>query len=717
MKTKSLVILALFFSIFSSLNGQALYVSPDGNDANPGTLELPFKTFNRSVEAIKEAGGKGQVLFRDGIYPFTKTAILNKENCGGGITFQAFPGERPIFTSGIHITNWKKIRSNDPAYRFLPRKARNRVFVAPIPKGLGLVRHLVDRDADWLELGKINVTDWVTTEKWKHGNSVEGQMWDPPDEKTICTFSYSLENFSNTDSALMFTIYTADFELLILPVARIDGQTLITATPGGHRLALPEKGQRHDSQDLAFIHNLVEGITGPGKWACYPESGQLYLWPLQSTAQIFTPSLKEIIRIEGVPKGREAWFAAKSADPPRNIIFDGITFTNCDQAVWENEDASMQHDWGLIDKENALLRFRGAEKCIVRNCTFQKSGSAGIAFDLHAKYNLVENCLFEYLGFEAVRFAGYGIGTMDQNNNNIFRNNEIKKVCEIHHYGAAIILWNSGFNTIANNYLHHFGSRAVLLSAPRSRAFTKNNQPNFPKDRIMQEQAWPMARWFEIPDSALSTVHINRRGNVSFRDAMVGLGDTQLTGLVRDRRCSHFRYSRGNVIEHNVICDGAEKLFGDAIFYITATASGNPNRISENYICNTGTVLSKPNIPFRLIYIDGYSGDFEFNRNVVYRSQFRFEAVAPYAWWGKVDYHGNIFYYVKAGEGEFFGEGNRSLQGNLCIGYGPSDPRKEYLDDYQDILDLLESDQLSGPKPLPGKKELQTELRKILDRF
>ena len=72
----------------------------------------------------------------------------------------------------------------------------------------------------------------------------------------------------------MFSIYTADFELQILPVAVIDGSTLTTTTPGGHRLALPEEGQTHDSGDLAFIHNLIEGLDGPGKFATYPESDE-----------------------------------------------------------------------------------------------------------------------------------------------------------------------------------------------------------------------------------------------------------------------------------------------------------------------------------------------------------------------------------------------------------------------------------------------------------
>ena len=63
-----------------------------------------------------------------------------------------------------------------------------------------------------------------------------------------------------------------------------------------------------------------------------------------------------------------------------------------------------------------------------------------MAFDLLAKNNRIENSLFKYLGFEAIRFAGYGIGQKDENHHNIIRNNA---------YGIALRESN-GCNIINN---------------------------------------------------------------------------------------------------------------------------------------------------------------------------------------------------------------------------------------------------------------------------
>jgi hypothetical protein len=224
---------------------------------------------------IKSAGADVTVLFREGQYYFSESSMLKSIDSGGDgqkISYMAYPGEKPVFTSAVKLTGWRKIESSDPNYRFLAEQARDNVYVTSCPSKQGIVRFLADGNSDWLEAAKININDFVITPKYVHGYSVEGQMWDPPDEKTSALFSKSLENLSNVDSALTFSIYTADFELQLLPVEKIEDNKLTTATPGGHRLALPVEGQRHGSSDLAFIHNLVEGIDKPGTFACYPQS-------------------------------------------------------------------------------------------------------------------------------------------------------------------------------------------------------------------------------------------------------------------------------------------------------------------------------------------------------------------------------------------------------------------------------------------------------------
>ena len=52
------IILALAVSFACFCNAQPYFVSPTGDDANPGTLEKPFGTLQRAQTAARQ---KGQV--------------------------------------------------------------------------------------------------------------------------------------------------------------------------------------------------------------------------------------------------------------------------------------------------------------------------------------------------------------------------------------------------------------------------------------------------------------------------------------------------------------------------------------------------------------------------------------------------------------------------------------------------------------------------------
>jgi hypothetical protein len=74
--------------------GNIYYVSPSGDNNNPGTLSNPWRT---PTKAGSTAQAGDTVIFRGGVY----TGQLTPKNSGnptdGWITFKAYPGEEPIF--------------------------------------------------------------------------------------------------------------------------------------------------------------------------------------------------------------------------------------------------------------------------------------------------------------------------------------------------------------------------------------------------------------------------------------------------------------------------------------------------------------------------------------------------------------------------------------------------------------------------------------------
>ena len=119
------IILVFFFTLtgISAFAQTAdYYVSPTGNDSNPGTLEEPFATFNQariSADALlqKDKGRTNPitVMFRGGTYYLSSTLNLTSSDSGTsslGIVYENYPGETPVFTGGERITGWKSEGNN-----------------------------------------------------------------------------------------------------------------------------------------------------------------------------------------------------------------------------------------------------------------------------------------------------------------------------------------------------------------------------------------------------------------------------------------------------------------------------------------------------------------------------------------------------------------------------------------------------------------------------
>lgn len=117
---ESIVCVILFFcaAAGSSLFAQTadFYVSPTGNDSNPGTIEEPFATFNQarqSADALAQ-NSKGRttpitVMFRAGTYFLQNTVNFTSADSGTstlGIVYENYPSETPVFTGGVQVTGW-----------------------------------------------------------------------------------------------------------------------------------------------------------------------------------------------------------------------------------------------------------------------------------------------------------------------------------------------------------------------------------------------------------------------------------------------------------------------------------------------------------------------------------------------------------------------------------------------------------------------------------
>jgi hypothetical protein len=96
--------LILSFSICTQiLNAQNIYVSVQGNDSNDGSINNPFKTFNKAISVMSP----GNVcIIREGVYE--QSLVVNKNGtAANNLTFQAADGEKVEIRATKKLSGWQ----------------------------------------------------------------------------------------------------------------------------------------------------------------------------------------------------------------------------------------------------------------------------------------------------------------------------------------------------------------------------------------------------------------------------------------------------------------------------------------------------------------------------------------------------------------------------------------------------------------------------------
>ena len=551
------VIAFLIITSCSSGKNMELYVSVDGDDNAGGSLEEPLATIQKAVEVIRELrktgnSGPATIYLRGGRHQLNQTLVLGLqdgysadcepspfEKHGAGeskrqahLTFAAYPGEKPVVSSGIPVTGWQLLES-PPAE--LPANATGKVWVADMPAGLQKFYTLYDGR------GRLN--------RARDAGFVPSK---PGDLRTLHFPEGSLRSWDNITDVEIQIRPSRAWAINMLPLESVDEKTGIartgaTATYGMSKLPQYLLNIMGESAASAWVENVLDELDEPGEWVVNTKTRKIYLWPSDqasdgSPQDILAPATTELIRVEG-----EIDYDGPTDQPVRGIAFSGITFSHADRWAWI-DDADrvgwgMQHDWDMFDRPTAILRFRGAEDCRVTDCHFIATGGSGIRLDLHAQRNRIEDCEFAHLGEAGILLAGYGPGTKDVNHHNDIINNHIHHFSEITWHSPGVWAWQSGHNHIANNYIHHAGYCGVLITC---RVNPVRRRPDGEGGRTV--------RHHEVSDE---------------------VRNSQTRGYENWQLREKYYHSRHNLLEYNEITHAVQKLSDGNGIYVSGAGRGN----------------------------------------------------------------------------------------------------------------------------------------------
>ena len=144
LKSKAFVIIVLL-GISAANCGyckeMAFFVSPQGNDAHPGTKAHPFKTLEAARDAARKSDHNQKIIvwLRAGVYERRKPFKLTAEDSGSlgkPVIYRAWPGEEVRIVGGKLVRGWKPVTDEAVLKRLVP-DAWGRVLQVDL-KTLGL---------------------------------------------------------------------------------------------------------------------------------------------------------------------------------------------------------------------------------------------------------------------------------------------------------------------------------------------------------------------------------------------------------------------------------------------------------------------------------------------------------------------------------------------------------------------------------------------------
>ena len=472
------------------------FISPGGDDANPGTLSQPFKTLEHAVQHVRSIrdqhpGEDITYYLREGTHNLTSTLVLNIEDGARGderVTFAGYQDEQATITSTRLLEGWQLATTDElpdslqglsgsvwvyqnpdivsGKLRFntmfrngqrLPRAASRFLYATPFEDAQSTYRPITQEQIDSGKIYSSSVAEMVS----------EGILGDPkfkPNE--LCAYLFyhddNLKQWDNLEDIEVF-LYTRGMWLQsIRGLKSVDEVNKRAFFNFPSKFSTDFSPLLHDYEYIA--ENALEFMDQEGEWVVNTQTGKVYLMSANQPVDIIVPTSTEIIRVEGEVEGLKQDPNGFTEVPVRNITFSSLRFAYTNRYRWTEQDAGIHSEYDLYDVPAALLRLRGADGVIIEESEFYHAGSSAIRLDLYAQNNTIVNNSIHDLGRGGILLIGYPLGSKDVNRNNLVANNHIYNIGQLEKNGMGIALVQSGYNDVRHNLIHNtpFMGIAVL---------------------------------------------------------------------------------------------------------------------------------------------------------------------------------------------------------------------------------------------------------------
>ncbi len=420
----------------------ALFVSPQGNDANPGTADRPLATPAGARDALRARrarhGGKlpdaGAVItFAAGTYSLAAPLELDARDAGtetAPVVWRAAERTKAIWTGALPLADWRAV--DDPAaLALLPEAAKGHVIQADLPSGVELPGFRGGGCGTPENLQEIPISVFqgetrLELARWPNDAFVRtGENIGVTEKRHDASFCRSgvfkfasdrLATWAREPELWCYGLWCYEWADAKAQVRTIDpaaGTIAVDPSPIGFGIKVG--AQFH-------VLNALSELDRPGEWVVDRARRRLYVWPHAGAARPRLALAAGLVRAQKLV----------------NVHFDGLLF-----------------ECSRLD----AVKLNNTRACSVRSSVVRHTSSWGVIVAGGAS-NRVEGCDLYDLGEGGVQLLGGDFRRLTPAGN-VADNNHI------HHYGAVVPNYRPGVsllgvgNRCTHNLIHHTRHQAV----------------------------------------------------------------------------------------------------------------------------------------------------------------------------------------------------------------------------------------------------------------
>ena len=474
------VIISFFISAFLSfgLYSKDIFVSPKGNNQNPGTKEKPIQSLLMAKQMAYDLIKSGQhekviIWLNGGIHTITEPLVfdpLESSLPNPSLVFKSLKGTKPVISGGLKLSNWSKRQDGYWTCK-----------LSDIAPGLQNVRELFV-NGKRASRARFPNNDFLRVKK--AGEDKRTNFYFEKGDFPIPSKSKNVE-----------LVFMHDWSITRIGVKEInaDANQLIAVDNIGAKSPSFFTIDNWEPHPRYFLENALEFIDLDFEWVFLPETKEIVINLPKNTDpskfNIVSPLSEGLVSLVG-----------KEDKPIKNIQFDGITFQYAKWSIpsggycgiqatfydqrrdnndwnWNSIPAAVSAIWsdGLVFsncsfKNNGIMIGEGQER-IKNGTNWYKSAPEQVAFG-----NTIENCRINNCGSQYFCAVGIWAGLTSKTT---IKNNEISN---LPYTGISIgWMWSTETtpcreNIIDGNHIHHImntlsdgGGIYMLGLQPRSK--------------------------------------------------------------------------------------------------------------------------------------------------------------------------------------------------------------------------------------------------------